>query len=388
MKKKTILASLTSIALCASVATGATYALFTSNDTVNIAVTAGKVQVSASLSKAESDWVYSPTSISTAEKNPVVDATNAANVEEGVFANGGTAVLDEDSLTLTNITPGDKVSVNVNITNYSNVAVKYQTVVSIVENSDTGLFDGLLVTVDGETFDGTDIESKWTTLTPDVTDVATVPVVVELPTYADDTYEDKSVTIDFRVHAVQGNAETTDPINYDNVATDEDLAAAIEAKQDFTVTGGTFNKVVKADGTNVTINGGKFNNQIIAARNGANVTVKDASGSTGSSGQAVIANVTGSSTVIIEGGNYPLFNSLLSGDGTGSVIISGGYFDGGTFWWNMGEEPVSSLTITGGTFGSNFMDMHFMMGPSLSEFVPDTHEIINNADGSCTVVAK
>ncbi len=172
------------------------------------------------------------------------------------------------------------------------------------------------------------------------------------------------------------------------VTNNDELTAAIEAKVDYTVNDGTYSKTVVADAAEVTVEGGTFSNQIIAARNGGTVTIKNASGRTGNSGQAVIANVNSGSTVIFEGGNYPLFNSLLSGDGTGTVIIKGGYFDGGCFYWSMGAKPVANLTITGGTFGPNFMYMAGMMGPSLSEFVPDTHQIVNNADGSCTVVAK
>ncbi len=186
------------------------------------------------------------------------------------------------------------------------------------------------------------------------------------------------------------NAKYADEIEAQSkIDNDEKLAAAIGAKIDYTVEDGNYDKIVVADAVNVTINGGNFNNQIVAAGNGGTVTIKNASGRTGSSGQAVIANVTGGSTVIFEGGNYPLFNSLLAGDGTGTVEIKGGYFDGGCFYLSyMGDKPVANLTITGGTFGDNFVYMSSVMGPKISDFVPNTHQIINNTDGSCTVVAK
>ena len=47
MKKRVVATSLMSIAMLAGIATGATYALFTSEDTVNVAVNAGKVSVDA-----------------------------------------------------------------------------------------------------------------------------------------------------------------------------------------------------------------------------------------------------------------------------------------------------------------------------------------------------
>lgn len=51
MKKKTgiIVTSVMSIACCASLITGATFALFTSESKVNIAVTSGKVDVKATI---------------------------------------------------------------------------------------------------------------------------------------------------------------------------------------------------------------------------------------------------------------------------------------------------------------------------------------------------
>ena len=46
MNKKILLTSFMSIAMLSSVVTGATYALFTAEDTTNIVVNAGKVNVS------------------------------------------------------------------------------------------------------------------------------------------------------------------------------------------------------------------------------------------------------------------------------------------------------------------------------------------------------
>ena len=49
MKKRTILTSLMSVAMLATIASGATYALFTAEDQTSIAVTAGKVAVDAEI---------------------------------------------------------------------------------------------------------------------------------------------------------------------------------------------------------------------------------------------------------------------------------------------------------------------------------------------------
>ena len=52
MNKKSLLASLMSIAMLASITTGATYALFTANDETNVAITSGKVALSAAVDQS------------------------------------------------------------------------------------------------------------------------------------------------------------------------------------------------------------------------------------------------------------------------------------------------------------------------------------------------
>ncbi len=382
MKKKAILSAVLSLLLCASIVTGGTLAIFTSESQTNISISSGKVDVVATLNKADTDWIYSPTLIK--PDGTVSDATNAADLN-GTFKNQGTASLTDSSLILTNVNPGDKVNLKVNIKNNSNVTVKYQVVVATVAND--GLFEGLVVTMDGASYDGKEYKSKWTTITSDVTDVATFPVSVELPTDAGNTYQDKSCTIVISVIAVQGNTEVSGPVG--DVVDNDTLAAAIEAKVNYTVTEGTFTKVVIADGVEVTINGGTFKNQVIAARNGGTVIVNNALAGSGESGGGpnLLANVNGGSKVIINGGSY-MTTTILHGDGTGTVEITGGYFDCGALYITFYGKPVANLTITGGTFSSMFVKGQGGMGPYIADFVPNTHLIVNNADGSITVVAK
>ncbi len=206
MNKKVILSSVLSLTLCLSLIVGGTFALFTSESAVDISITSGKVQVNATLEKATEDWIYSPTSI---KEDGTGDLTNAANLEEGLFKNGGTAVLSGEALTLTNVTPGDKVNLNVKVENLSNVTAQYQTV--ITATADDGLFGGLIVTIDGEAYDGLERKSPWTTITPDVTDVDNIPVTIELPAAAGNEYQEKSCTVQIKVLAVQGNA-LTEPV--------------------------------------------------------------------------------------------------------------------------------------------------------------------------------
>ena len=86
VKRNVIVSAFMAIALCMSVVAGATFALFTSNSSVNIAITSGNVQVTATASDLV---VYSPKSVNETEivdKTDISDNTN----EVKVFGNGGT----------------------------------------------------------------------------------------------------------------------------------------------------------------------------------------------------------------------------------------------------------------------------------------------------------
>lgn len=94
MKRKTLISSILTIALCLSLIAGSTYALFTSQDEVNIAVTSGKVSVEAVI------------------LNNTLTTSSLDVAQNQGFANGGTALFtdsDNQKLELTNMTPGDKV---------------------------------------------------------------------------------------------------------------------------------------------------------------------------------------------------------------------------------------------------------------------------------------
>ena len=99
MKKRVLLTSLLTIALCFSLVMGATFALFTSESKVNIAVTSGKVNVVATITELK---------------------TYSLGIEQqvGTFENGGEAKFDDEAnLNLNLLTPGDAVSFVVEMKN-------------------------------------------------------------------------------------------------------------------------------------------------------------------------------------------------------------------------------------------------------------------------------
>ncbi len=198
-KNSIILTSLTAIALAGSTLMGATYALFTSESKTNIAVTSGKVNVTATI---ENLVLYSPTTIATDGDYEVIDGSNAANNDNMSFVNGGTALLVDNSLSLNKMTPGDKTTFDIKIHNASNVAIMYRTVLTVTDN---GLFDGLEIKIDDVTLSGSSRRTTYQTLGIGSEDIV-LPISIELPTDVGNVYQDSNCDIAFTVEAVQGNA--------------------------------------------------------------------------------------------------------------------------------------------------------------------------------------
>lgn len=204
--KKIILSSILSLVLCLSVIAGATFALFTSESDVNVAINSGKVEV---LAYAENLDLYSPTLINT--DGTVDNATDAAT--ETTFKNGGTATITNgNEIVLDRMTPGDKVTFEIVVKNNSNVTIQYQTKIALVEGID--LFSGLKVTLEKDRvsteYDGMTAYSQWATLNA-TGEVERTAVTIELPTTAGNEYQGLSCKLAFSVSAVQGNTYTEQP---------------------------------------------------------------------------------------------------------------------------------------------------------------------------------
>ena len=152
MKKKTkvIASAVATIALCASLSVGGTFALFTSESKVNVAISSGTVDVKATVANLQA---YSGSWNAETSEYDLVISTSEYSEAAGsgyYFANGGFASVSTaaNTVTLNRITPMDKVSFNIVINNDSNVAVQYRTVIKVTE--DDGLFGGLNVKIGAE----------------------------------------------------------------------------------------------------------------------------------------------------------------------------------------------------------------------------------------------
>lgn len=187
MKNKLLFSSFVSIILCFSLICGATFALFTSESKVNVAVTSGTVKVEAYL-----------------KEQPKLSSTLGENLPQT------TAVYDQttNSMKITNMVPGDVVDFTIDVYNKSDVTIKYQAFMKTVDN---GLFNGLVVKVGTETLAGTDeIELDWEKLAPatDANPFMSMPIQISMPEDTGNDFQTKSIEFTFGIRAVQGNAYT------------------------------------------------------------------------------------------------------------------------------------------------------------------------------------
>lgn len=193
---KTLILSAAAAVAFGTVAAGTTYALFTSKAEADVSVASGKVSV---LANAENLATYSGENLT---GNPEKD-TLVPTATVGTFTNGGSATLEGSTLTIKNMTPGDKVTFDIRIKNQSNVKSMYRSLVSSIE--DSGLRNGLTITVDGEELVGSSSKTDYVDLEVGSDDII-VPISVELPSDASNIYQEKTCKIAYTVEAVQGNA--------------------------------------------------------------------------------------------------------------------------------------------------------------------------------------
>ena len=190
-KVKALIGSAIAIAMSASIAAGGTFALFTDKAEVNVAITAGKVDVDAQVA------------------NGLKLFSMGRECADMKFENLGYAKLNGNKITLVNITPGDRVEFDLALTNNSNVKTKVRTVVSET-GKDTGLLAGLKVYVNGVEADLVSgaLQSAWTSVDPlDTIEGGTMKVAIELPVEAGNEYQETMAELAFVVEAVQWNEE-------------------------------------------------------------------------------------------------------------------------------------------------------------------------------------
>lgn len=190
---KTLVSAAIVIVLSICIIAGQTFALFTSRDSVDISITAGKVNVTANIDE---------NSLKVFSKDVEQTATDVDGKK--LFENSGTASFDQNAnLVLDRVTPGDKATFNIVVTNNSNVDVIYR----VKWGVEGELASALVKTVDGVEI--TSNKSDWAEW--DITTgYKTLALSVELPLDTLDTYQEKTATISYSVEVVQANADLPD----------------------------------------------------------------------------------------------------------------------------------------------------------------------------------
>ena len=323
MKRKTLVSSILTIVLCLSLIAGTTYALFTSQDEVDIAVTSGKVDVTATV------------------KNLVTYSMNEATAVNGTFANGGTALFtsnDVKVLKLDKVTPGDKVTFTIELTNASTVDIQYR----VIWNITGALSEALEI-------NATDL--AWTKWATSEETIKTIDVTVELPAEFE-TQGLADATITFNVEAVQANAIV------EEVATADQLWAALEMgvdyitlKQNITLAEGQVLTV--KEGATATIN-----------LNGKTVLGGNNTASSHAEGHMIVNN--GTLHIVGDENSVISSNSVKNGYGVilnnGDLTLEGGLYTGSEWGGtsddypgytirNCGNMTVKETTKVHGTFG-------------------------------------
>ena len=229
MKKKLMLSILTVI-MCLSLSVGATFALFTSQDEVDMTIKSGKVNVTTNFIEG---------SIATKQLYDADFIPGTGNMFQGEVA-----VTNENNvklLTLSNLVPGDAVKFQIKVVNNSNVAIKYRTTVTCDNNE--GLFEGLNVSIEGVSanYNGQKFSTGWILMPTGEQDI---DVIVELPNLDDETnnkYQGKSCSIKYLVEAVQGNADTSIKYDSNTMGNLFDALNNLQSGDEFVLPEGTYN---------------------------------------------------------------------------------------------------------------------------------------------------
>lgn len=229
MKKRSILISAAlTIALCLCLIAGSTYAIFTSSAEQNIAVTAGKVQITASTSGLNTYTELTAGNVtytnSAAEADGSVLFENKGYAKFEDVLNDAGEVVKANVLKLVNMTPGDGVNFDINVDNSNtNVAVQYRVVLYMkgdlapaLEVSVSDAASGREISVPVDTDYGTDgIEktSGWVLI--DVTELdnfGPISINVFFPNGTaehDNVFQGKTCEISIRLEVVQANTDTS-----------------------------------------------------------------------------------------------------------------------------------------------------------------------------------
>ena len=201
--KSLILSAVGAVAF-SSITVGTTFALFTSNAEATIKVGSGKIDVNL---EAKNLQTYSA-------KYQTDHYESVATAINGTFTNGGTASLVNGNLELSKVTPGDRVTFSVDFSNTTNVNYQYRLLFEAV-SSDKTLATALQIKTDISGSEQTykylnKYISSWEYREAGDNDIDSLTFDVELPIEVGNTYQEKEITYQLSIEAIQGNAHVED----------------------------------------------------------------------------------------------------------------------------------------------------------------------------------
>lgn len=422
-KRSVIITAILAIIMCASLAAGATFALFSSSSSVNIAITSANVEVNADV-KVTKTWH---------EDN---------NVEKpGLYDTGKAEVTYENNqakLTLSNFVPTDGVKLAVSLKNESTVKIKYRVLLLADRTVGTELLDELNIVMNGMEFRGYTLATEYVELEAGAS-INDIPVTIVFPKEAT---EGKNTTCNLaiKVDAQQGNAVADNTFDVaeghtiisetaedgsvwysevDNKTLFAEINNGAKLAGDVTLTEDVdpAKTIIAADGSNVEINanGKTVANtadiwtdndwSLVSAQGGSTVTISGNGTFHAKENDCYAADVCDGSTLVIENGTF-IGNVHAVYVFEGTAKIKGGFFDIQQLNTNgvqngygllincydaNHKNGTANIIVTGGTF-VNFNPANNKAEGANTNFVPEGYKVLAtkqmNGDVWYTVVAK
>lgn len=422
-KRSVIITAILAIIMCASLAAGATFALFTSSSSVNIAITSANVEVNADV-KVTKTWH---------EDN---------NVEKpGLYDTGKAEVTYENNqakLTLSNFVPTDGVKLAVSLKNESTVKIKYRVLLLADRTVGAELLDELDIVMNGMEFRGYTLATEYVELEAGAS-INDIPVTIVFPKEAT---EGKNTTCNLaiKVDAQQGNAVADNTFDVaeghtiisetaedgsvwysevDNKTLFAEINNGAKLAGDVTLTEDVdpAKTIIAADGSNVEINanGKTVANtddiwsdndwSLVSAQGGSTVTISGNGTFHAKENDCYAADVCDGSTLVIENGTF-IGNVHAVYVFEGTAEIKGGFFDIQQLNTNgvqngygllincydaNHKNGTANIIVTGGTF-VNFNPANNKAEGANTNFVPEGYKVLAtkqmNGDVWYTVVAK
>ena len=334
MKKKVLFSSIMTIALCLSLVAGSTFALFTSQSRVDVAVTSGKVDVVAS-----------------------VDGEISYTSSLGTVLPQSSATLAEDSntITISNMVPGDTITFNIRITNNSTVDVNYRTRFGQQNGTGSDLLKALKIQVEHVAEDAAEDEPATASLMRGANSVVTpygklepgsddmlLKVTITMPEdVAAEKYEGVTCTLIYMVEAVQANARFNDALINQLTELNDTIRSGVKDIY--------FSKDLSID---VYQNDNYSAIRVDKTQGAADVVTLDGDATVTSNYFLIWARE--GAKVIVNGGNYvSTGNSHLVYANLGGIVeINGGTFSGATadHFFNISNSDRGSIIIKGGLY--------------------------------------